>query len=190
VEVSTSKETASNAPAREKRQIRRWLSLEIFGEIVLLLMVGGFFVYLFLESLQWPLGSALMPWIAVAIGAPFWLWRMAVLFLQAKESSGQIMDIGFRSGDDPEGERGRFVRICGFIVGLYVAIWLLGFHIALPAGILIYVRVYGKVSWVGSILLALFFVVLLVGVYDRLLNAAWHEPPVLQWIYSFLPESE
>ena len=170
--------------------MRRWVSLEIVGEIVLLLMVGGFFLYLFLESLHWPLGSALMPWIAVAIGTPFWLWRMSVLLLQAKESSGQIMDIGFRSGDDPEGERGRFVRICSYIVGLYLAIWLFGFHIALPLGILFYVRVYGNLSWVGSILLGLAFLVLLIGVYDNLLNAAWHEPPVLQWIYSFLPAAE
>jgi hypothetical protein len=97
------------------------------------------------------------------------------------------MDFGFRSGDDPEGERGRFLRICCFIVALYLAIWLVGFHIAMPLGILIYVRVYGKMSWVGSIGLALLFVALIFGVYDRLLNAAWHEPPLLQWIYSFLP---
>jgi hypothetical protein len=60
----------------------------------------------------------------------------------------------------------------------------------MPAGILFYVRVYGKMSWVGSVFLALFFVVLLFGVYDHLLNATWHEPPVLQWIYSFFPDSE
>ena len=190
MEAPTPKETTNNAPALERSRMRRRISLEIFGEVVLLLLVGGFFVYLFLESLQWPLGSALMPWIAVAIGAPFWLWRVATLFYQAKESSGQIMDIGFRSGADIEGERGRFIRICCFIVGLYLAIWLVGFHIAMPAGILFYVRVYGKMSWVGAISLALFFVILLVGVYDHLLNAVWHEPPVLQWIYSFFPASE
>jgi hypothetical protein len=189
MEASTPKEAPNNAPALERPR-RRWPSLEIIGESILLLIVGGFFVYLFVESLDWPLGSALMPWIAVAIGAPFWLWRAAVLFFRAKESSGEIMDIGFRSGEDAEGERGRFIRICCFIVGLYLAIWLLGFHIAMPAGILFYVRVYGKMSWVGSVFLALFFVVLLFGVYDHLLNATWHEPPVLQWIYSFFPDSE
>ena len=186
----TPKETTNNAPGPERRRMRRGVSLEIIGEIILLLLVGSFFVYLFVESLQWPLGSALMPWIAVAIGAPFWVVRVAVLFFQAKESSGQIMDIGFRSGDDIEGERGRFIRICCFIVGLYLGIWLLGFHIAMPLSILYYVHVYGKVGWRGSILLSLFFLILLVGVYDHLLNATWHEPPLLQWIYSFFPESE
>ncbi len=191
MENSKTKENSSGARVRETQQARLRMSLEIFGEIVLLAMVGGLFVYMFVESLDWPLGSALMPWIAIGIGAPFWLFRLAVLIFQAKEAaSGQIMDIGFRSGDDPEGERGRFVRICSYIVGLYLAIWLLGFHIALPAGILFYVRVYGKVSWIGSTLLALAFLGLLIGVYDNLLNAAWHEPPLLQWIYSFLPVAE
>lgn len=174
----------------EGRRVRRGISLEIIGESVLLLLVGSFFVYLFVASLDWPLGSALMPRIAVAIGAPFWAWRVGVMFFQAKESSGQIMDIGFRSGDDPQGESGRFVRICCFVVGLYLAIWLIGFHIAMPAGILFYIRVYGKVSWIGSILLALMFLGLLIGVYDKLLNATWHDPPLLQWIMTFFPQSE
>jgi len=60
-----------------------------------------------------------------------------------------------------------------------LAIWLFGFHVALPAGILFYVRVHGMVSWAGSIVLALLFLGLLIGVYDNLLNATWHESPVL-----------
>jgi len=191
VEATTPKEeTTNDAPVLERRRVRHGISLEIIGESVLLLLVGSFFVYLFVESLDWPLGSALMPRIAVAIGAPFWAWRVAVMFFQAKESSGQIMDIGFRSGDDPKGEFGRFVRICCFILGLYFAIWLLGFHIAMPAGILLYVRVYDKMSWIGSILLALVFLGLLIGVYDKLLNATWHDPPLLQWIAAFFSQSE
>jgi hypothetical protein len=153
----------------------------------LLAIVGGLFVYMFIESFEWPLGSALMPWIAIAVGVPFWLYRLAVLLFQLKEAStGQIMDIGFRTGGDPAGERSRFIRICSFIVGLYLAIWLVGFHIALPAGILFYVRVYGNVGWVGSIVLALAFLGLLIGVYDHLLNATWHEPPLLLWFQSLL----
>ncbi len=153
----------------------------------MLLFVGAFFIYLFVESLSWPLGAALMPWIAVGIGFPFWLYRMAVLIFRVTEESSQIMDIGFRLGDDPTGERARFIRICSFIVGLYVGIWLIGFHVALPLGILFYVRVYGEVGWGWSIFLALMFLVLIIGVYDRLLHAAWHEPPVLQWILAFFP---
>lgn len=178
--------------AQEKPRVRFRFNLEVFGEILLLAVVGAFFVYLFVKSLDWSLGAALMPRIAVIIGAPFWGYRLLVLFFQASEAEapGRIMDIGFRSGADPTGERSRFVRICAFIVGLYLGIWLLGFHIALPIGMIFYVRVYGGVSWGWSLTVGALFLALLVGVYDKLLNAYWHEPPLLQWLYSFLPESQ
>ncbi len=163
-----------------QKQARPRISLEVLGEIVLLLLVGGFFLYLFIESFRWPLGSALMPWITVGIGAPFWLYRLMALCVQAKDVPKQIMDIGFCTGGDPTGERARFVRICFFIVALYLAIWLFGFHIALPVGMLFYLRVYGHVSWWGSLCVGLMFLALIVGVYDRLLGATWHNPPVLE----------
>lgn len=171
------------APPSEtaSRRARRGISLELLGEMVLLALVGGFLVYLFVESFKWQLGSALMPWIAVGIGAPFWIYRVLVLGLRARETRGWIMDIGFRSGTDPVGERARFVRISLFIGGLYLGIWLFGFHVALPLGTLLYVRVYGRMSWPASICVGLAFLALLVGVYDRLLNATWHEPLMHRW---------
>ncbi len=183
METSTAKRESDNAQAGENSQARQRFSLEVLGEIVLLLLVGGFFIYLFIESLQWPLGSALMPWITLSIGFPFWLYRLIVLSVRAKDAPAQIMDIGFRTGGDPTGERARFIRICFFIVGLYLAIWLFGFHIALPVGMLIYLRVYGQVSWWWSFGVALLFLALIMGVYDRLLGATWHEPPVLELLY-------
>ncbi len=184
METTTAKSETENAQAGENSQARPRLSLEVSGEIVLLLLVGGFFIYLFIESLQWPLGSALMPWITVGIGIPFWLYRLMVLFVRAKDAPGQIMDIGFRTAGDPTGERARFFRICFFIVGLYLAIWLFGFHIALPVCMLFYLRVYGEVSWWWSCGVALMFLALIMGVYGRLLGATWHEPPVLELLYS------
>jgi hypothetical protein len=186
MEGVTTKNRATSAQASHIRRARLGVSLEIIGEVVLLALVGGFFVYLFVESLQWPLGSALMPWIAVGIGTPFWVYRMLVLLLRAREVPAQIMDIGFRTGSDAAGERARFFRIALFILGLYLGIWLFGFHVALPLGILFYVRVYGQVSWLGSLCVGLIFLALLVGVYDRLLNATWHEPMVRQWFESIL----
>lgn len=182
---SSAREASSPQTGRE-RAARLRVSLEAVGEIVLMILVGGFFVYLFVESLQWPLGSALMPWIAVGIGAPFWLYRMLVLIVRAKEAPAQIMDIGFRTADDPTGEKARFFRICFFIVGLYLAIWLFGFHVALPLGMLFYLRVYGEVSWWWSLVVALMFLALIVGVYDRMLGAVWHEAPVIEFLYSIL----
>ena len=174
-------ERTTHDSASRMSRARRGISLELFGEIVLLALVGAFLVYLFLESLEWQLGSALMPWIAVGIGAPFWIYRVLVLVLRAREAHGWIMDVGFRSGDDPAGERARFFRISLFILGLYLGIGLFGFHIALPLATVIYVRAYGQLSWLAALCVGLFFLALLVGVYDRLLNATWHEPWAYRW---------
>jgi len=166
------------------RAPRRGVSLEVGGEIVLLVVVGGLFAYLFIESFTWPPGSALMPRITVAIGTPFWFWRLITLIRsRPKASSEQIMDLGFRTGADPRGERIRFFRICGSIVGLYLAVWLLGFHIAIPIGVAVYVYVYGQAGLIWSAVLGLMFLGLIMGVYDHFLGATWHEPPLLRMFW-------
>lgn len=160
---------------------RRGFSLEVMGEIILLAIVGALFLYMFIESFGWPEGSALMPRIAIAIGTPFWIARLIVLVRSTREtSSDMIMDLGFRTGADPRGERRRFARIGLYIVGLYAAIWLVGFHIAIPLGVFFYVKVWGRAGWIWSTILGLLFLALIVGVYDRFLNATWHDPPLLR----------
>ncbi len=160
---------------------RRGFSVEVVGEIILLAIVGSFFVYMFIESFGWPEGSALMPRIAIVMGTPFWIARLITLVRSTRETStDMIMDLGFRTGADPRGERMRFIRICLFIVGLYAAIWLVGFHIALPLGVFLYTLVYSRAGWIGSAILGLLFLALIVGVYDNFLNATWHDPPLLR----------
>ena len=162
-------------------KVKRWrIPLEIVGEIPLLAIVGGFFVYLFLESLSWPLGAALMPRIAVIVGFPFLIIRVITLLRRTVAQQGQIMDMGFSIGIDPKGEARRFVRIYAFIVGLYLAIWLFGFHVALPLGMFFYLFVYGRVGWIASIAVSLFFLALIIGVYDNVLHVSWHEPLILR----------
>jgi len=167
-------------------KVKRWrIPLEILGEIPLLAFVGGFFVYLFVASLSWPLGAALMPRIAVIIGFPFLFIRVITLLRRTVARQGQIMDLGFSIGIDPKGEARRFVRICTFIVGLYFAIWVFGFHVALPLGMFFYLFVYGRVGWIASIAVSLFFLAFIIGVYDTVLHVSWHEPLVLRiWQWS------
>ena len=53
---------------------------EIIGEFTLLVLVGAYFVYIFLSSQTWDvLGAQLMPWIALSIGLPFWLIRFVIV---------------------------------------------------------------------------------------------------------------
>ena len=160
------------------------LSLEVAGEMVLLLAVGAFFVYMFIDSFNWPEGATLMPRIAVLVGTPFWLIRAVTVLRGTSEKraeEGGIMDTGFILGDDPRTEGRRFVRIFGFTGLMYVAIWVLGVHIALPGMLFLYLMYYGRAGWLWSAGLALAFLALIVGFYDWGVHIVWPEPLLGLW---------
>jgi TctA family transporter len=172
--------------------LRKAVSLEILGEITLLTLVTAFFGYALADSIgwtgedPWPLGAALAPWIALAISLPFLVIRIvhvvrAGLSVQSVEiSAGEIMDVGFRIGEDPKAEAQRFARIVIAIGILNLAIWLIGFHIAVPLWVFCYMYWFGNARFIWSAFMALLFVGLLVGVYDYLINVPWHRPILLE----------
>ena len=90
------------------------------------------------------------------------------------------MDTGFRSGADQQGDRERFIRIIGFLVGLYLGIWLIGIHITLPVGTFFYLYRYGKAGLIVSSVISLVFLALIVGVYDRIVGTNWGDPLLFQ----------
>ena len=91
--------------------MRRLLSIEFLGEIILLAGVGAFFVYMYLDSANWGLGAQILPWVAIWAGLPLWMWR-----------GGQIIDAAFY-----EAEHSATRRILNIAVATAVAgagIWL------------------------------------------------------------------
>jgi hypothetical protein len=158
---------------------RRRISLEIVGEAILLICVGAFFGYVLVQSFKWPIGTALMPRIAIIIGVPFLIARVITLARHGLKQPDAIMDTGFRLGDDPRREARNFARICTFIVGLYLAIWVFGFHIALPLGMFLYLFFFASMGWIGSTVVAASFLAFIVGLYDNVLHISWHEPLIL-----------
>lgn len=66
----------TSAAETQKSPLARLLAVEVIGEVILLVGVGIFFVYMMLDSRDWGLGAQIVPWISIGIGAPFWIWRM------------------------------------------------------------------------------------------------------------------
>jgi TctA family transporter len=161
---------------------RKLVSLEIIGEIILLVAVAAFFLYMFILSLDWGRGAALTPQIAIGIGTPFLILRIihvlrSLFWARGTEvTRAQIMDMGFRVGDDPKGEAKRWVRILSAIGVLYLGIWLVGFHIALPLWTFVYMIWFGKTHFLIAGAMAGMFLGLIVGVYDYLVRVPWHDP--------------
>ena len=161
------------------------VSLEAVGEVVLLMGIAAFFGYMFAESLKWGEGAALMPRIIILLGLPFWVLRIKAIAGRSRpKSSAQIMDTGFYIDQDPRAALAGFIRISGFIVLLYLGIWLFGFHVALPVGMFFYLYMYGKMGWFGSALAGLLFLAIIVGVYDCVLRFHWDTPVILRLVSS------
>jgi hypothetical protein len=74
------------------------------------------------------------------------------------------------------------LEIWAWLLGLFLAIQLIGFPVALPLFVFLYVKLYGG-SWPTAVLLAAGTWGFLVGVFDEVLNVHWPEP----WLGRILP---
>jgi TctA family transporter len=176
----------------DKNLLRKRLTLEVFGEIILLSIVTAFFIYLIVPSFEWPWGARLVPQIAVVIGTPFLILRISYVVRillwgrTAAVTPSQIMDFGFRVSGDSKEEAKRWVRILCAIAVLYVGIWLVGFHLALPLWVFAYMVWFGRAKIFVASTIAVLFVGLIAGVYGHLINVPWPDPLLVTLFRDFL----
>ncbi len=175
----------------------RFLTIEFIGEVVLLAVVGAFFVYMYLESVEWENGPLswlpwlldwddhgwLLPRIAILFGTPFWFLRAVSLFKAgASSEGGQIMDTGFLETDDePAVVAWRWVQLIGTTGALLVCLWVFGFHLAVPAYTILYLTILGKMKWYWTIIPAVFFEIIIIAIYGNILRAEWGTPVARDW---------
>lgn len=175
----------------------RFTSIEFIGEVILLAAVAAFFIYMWLDSvppdadalgwlpwrMEWDNGGWLLPRIAVLFGTPFWFWRAYLLFKAgASSTTGQIMDTGFlETDDDPTMVLWRWIQLIGTTGALLVGLWVFGFHIAVPAYTILYLIIFGKVKWYWTIIPAVFFEIIIVGIYGYILLSEWGTPVAREW---------
>lgn len=174
----------------------RLLHAEAGGELVLLMIVGGFFAYMLWESRDWPVSSWLMPRFAIALGAPLWVIRVVGLVRYAvgtkpesyqgvrreEDTGGQIMDLGFYLGDDAKAALRRFTVAVGSLGALIVFIWILGWHVGLPLWTTLYLRLVAQVKLWQAVLGGLFFVAVVTGLYGALFGTTWNDPLLFAFV--------
>ena len=104
---------------------------------------------------------------------------LAVHLLKGKpaEPGQRILDIG-RTKTEASREVlvRRTIKAVGSTVGFVVGIWLVGFQIAVPAYIFLYLLYFGHVRWWYATVGALVFVGLLYGFFDRVIHVIWPNP--------------
>ncbi len=186
----------SEQPADAAGLVRRLTRPEVLGEMVLLAIVGVMFATMLWESQDWTTASALMPRIAIAIGAPLWFIRVFGLVRYAlgtqperyrgvrreEESGGQIMDLGFYMGDDQRAALMRFLSITGALLVLLAGIWLIGWHITLPLWTVAYLLIFAKVKVWQAALGGIFFLAVIIGVYGALFDTLWNDPVLFRML--------
>ena len=135
-----------------------------------------------LQSRHFDFRTGLFPW---AIGFPV----LSVTIFQL------IMDFlgkGNRRSGDHLGETGpelptdvvnrRTAGIFGWIVGYFVAIWLLGFSFGVPLCTFIQLKIFGREKWPQSLIYTASVWALIYGIFDRVLHVPFPTGDLFLWL--------
>ncbi len=178
---------------RDNQQTHRrvsWRSPEILGELVLLAVIAVLAI-VYVNDLTNRVEGRWLPFITVAIATPLWFIRLYTVLSRRKAiEQGMIMDLGFRLGVDPRGEKRRAALYFSTIVALVIVIWLIGFHIGLPLWVIAYLLIWTRTRWYYALLAGLAFESFIIGILDMTLDIFWFEPLFFRWIGVLYPFSD
>jgi len=143
------------------------------GLSVVVMLVAGYAVY---AATGWPWKAALFP---LAIGVPlFCLAATEFLWSVFGDAKAEAIE------GDPElqGAGRRMLAATGWMVGFLVAIVLLGFPIAVPLFLLLYLRLQGGEGWIMSLVITVIVWVVFYGLFDALLHLPFPAGWLLAWL--------
>jgi hypothetical protein len=128
--------------------------------------------------------AALFP---LAIGIPCLVFAVLVV-LQELRSPIKVADAAPVEGlgeqeapIPPDVARRRTMTMMGWVVGCFLAIWLLGFSIAVAAVTFLYLKVTAREKWPISIALTALSYGFFYGAFDRMLHIPFPEGLLFEW---------
>ncbi len=149
------------------------------------------FAFTFWQTFEWTNQAARLPRVITVVGLG--LIAIYVTFHLAFPSSGggRIMDIGRTLTEDTRRVLLlRTVKAIGSTFGLVFAIWLIGFQIALPAYVFLYLFFFGHVRWWVALFWLAVFLVLIYGFFDEVIHIPWIDPVLGDFIPDILKGRE
>ena len=136
-------------------------------ELLISVLIVFFFVWVLWEARNWPAQSKLFPWslglssLGLALIQVVVAWRAAVKESAAQPDAKTETD-GATSADSgpfvseasaiPAGWRA--VTICGWVVGFFLGIWLLGFKVGSLCLTFLFLKVTANEKWTISAAIA------------------------------------
>ncbi len=137
--------------------------------------------YAFYDSWHWPYKAALFPrLISVPLLVLGLLETCLSLFGTEEQKQGAAVDFELSTDVDPISARKRTVSLLLWVLGFFVLIPVVGFLLAVPLFIFLYLKLEGKEGWLVSILLTVCCWLFMEGLFDRLL----HIPFAQGWLFS------
>ncbi|MBI4525899.1 MAG: tripartite tricarboxylate transporter permease [Deltaproteobacteria bacterium] len=133
------------------------------------------------QSREFGYRAGLFPWV---IGFPVLTLAVAQLGLElAGKTKKTIFSEGDVSADLPEEViRSRTASIIGWIVGFLIAVWLLGFSLAVAATTLLYLKIAAREKWPITIAITLLSWGFFYGLFDYALHIPFPEGQLFAWL--------
>ncbi|MBI2870381.1 MAG: tripartite tricarboxylate transporter permease [Candidatus Omnitrophica bacterium] len=151
------------------------------------LFVLAVFAYVVYEAQfgfgAWEPRAALFPWV---IGLPSLLLAMSIFVQEFLRSTQKVKVEAFDPQQQPEIDpilaRQRTLSITGWIVGFFLAIWLLGFTAASAVATLLYLKFGTGERWPVALGLTLAAWLFFYGLFDYALQLPFPEGAVFEWV--------
>ncbi len=167
---------AAAAPASRPSLVER-LRPSASGVFIAMLTVA--FAYTLWQTYGWSDVAARLPRVVAIAGLALVAIYTALHLLFPSSGNGRIMDIGRTvTGDTREVMLRRTAKALGTTVALVAAIWFIGFQIALPAYVFLYLLIFGHVRWWIAVGWMIAFLVLIYGFFDLIIYIPWIDPVV------------
>ncbi len=152
------------------------------AEIAFSLMMVLVFSVVLYQARGWRIYAKLLPFV---IGFPMLAMALAQLVLDLRKKGAQSGDTfgGAIAGDIPEPVvRKRTLTIVGYLLGLFLSVWLLGFSISIPLFTFLYLKLESGESWWLSILLTVLAWVFIIGLFEWLLEQPFPQGLLTGWV--------
>ena len=140
-------------------------------DLAFALLLTLVFAYATVTALALPEGAKLFP-LAIAIPSLVLAVLLAVISLRSR---GTTVPPKPPDPDDdptltPEDQTRRTAEIALWFLGIFAAVYLLGFLVAIPVSAIAYLRFAAREGWVPSAAVAALCWLVVFGVFDRLLH--------------------
>lgn len=138
-------------------------------ELAFALLLVAVFAYATVSALAFPEGARLFP-LAIAVPSLVLAVLLAVISVRSRGIVTVDADADAEAALAPEERTRRTAEIGAWFLGIFAAVYLLGFLVAIPLAAMAYLRFAARESWSTSVAVAALCWALVFGVFDRLLH--------------------